>query len=92
MMRKTSVNGTVRYTLLNVAYFAAFCTVHAYAAVYLISKGFSNTEVGVLLAAANIVSAILQPVIAGIIDRPGYLTNRRFIIIAVMIIMTGSAI
>ena len=92
MMRKTSVNGTFRYTLLNVAYFAAFCTVHAYAAVYLISKGFSNTEVGVLLAAANIVSAILQPVIAGIIDRPGYLTNRRFIIIAVMIIMTGSAI
>ena len=92
MMRKTSLNGTVRYTLLNVAYFAAFCTVHAYAAVYLISKGFSNTEVGVLLAVANIVSAILQPVIAGIIDKPGYLTNRRFIIIAVMIIMTGSAI
>ena len=92
MKYKSSINGTVRYTLLNVAYFAAFCTIHAYAAVYLISKGFSNTEVGALLAVANIVSAIMQPVIAGIIDKPGFLTNRRFIMIAVMIIMTGSAV
>ena len=92
MKDKTRVNGTIRYTLLNAAYFAAFCTVHAYAAVYLISKGFSNTEVGALLAVANIISAIMQPVIAGIIDKPGYLTNRRFIMIAVLIIMTGSAV
>lgn len=92
MKYKSAINGTVRYTLLNVAYFAAFCTVHAYAAVYLISKGFSNTEVGALLAVANIVSAIMQPVIAGIIDKPGFLTNRRFIMIAVLIIMAGSAV
>ena len=91
-MHGTTVKGTVRYTLLNVAYFAAFCTVHAYAAVYLISKGFSNTEVGVLLAVANIVSAILQPLIADIIDRPGYLTNRRFIMISVIVILAGSAV
>ena len=45
-----------------------------------------------LLAVANIISAILQPVIAAIIDRPGYLTNRRFIIIAVLIILGGSVI
>ena len=83
---------TVKYTLLNVAYFAAFCTIHAYAAVYLLANGFNNTEVGVLLALANIVSAILQPVIAGIIDKPGYLTNRRFIMIAVLIILGGSLI
>ena len=91
-MHGTTVKGTVRYTLLNVAYFAAFCTVHAYAAVYLISKGFSNTEVGVLLAVANIASAILQPLIADIIDRPGYLTNRRFIMISVIVILAGSAV
>ncbi len=83
---------TLRYTLLNVAYFAAFCTIHAYAAVYLLSKGFTNTEVGVLLAVANIVSAIVQPVVAGIIDKQGYLTNRRFILASVLIIMSGSVI
>ena len=81
---------TLRYTLINMTYFAAFCTLHAYAAVYLLANGFSNTEVGILLAVANITSAICQPLIAGIIDKPGALTNRRFILIAVTVIMLGS--
>lgn len=81
---------TLRYTLINMTYFAAFCTLHAYAAVYLLANGFSNTEVGILLAVANITSAICQPLIAGIIDKPGALTNRRFILIAVTVIILGS--
>jgi PPP family 3-phenylpropionic acid transporter len=83
---------TIKYTILNMAYFVAFCTVHAYAAVFLLANGFNNTEVGILLAVANITSAVLQPVVAGIIDRPGYLTNKRFILIAVLIIMIGALI
>ncbi len=81
---------TIRYTLLNAAYFVAFCTVHAYAAVYLLANGFTNTEVGILLALANILSAVFQPLIAGVIDRPGPLTNRRFILISVAVIFAGS--
>jgi len=83
---------TFRYTLINVTYFAAFCTIHAMAAVYLLANGFSNTEVGVLLAVANISSALVQPYIAGIIDKPGPLTNRRFILISVFLIMIGSVL
>ena len=83
---------TVRYTLLNVAYFVAFCTIHAYAAVYLLANGFSNTEVGILLAVANIVSAFFQPLIAGVIDKQGFLTNKRFILISVLIIFLGSLV
>lgn len=81
---------TLRYTLINVTYFVAFCTIHALAAVYLLDHGFTNTEVGILLAIANILSAVAQPVVAGIIDKPGPLTNRRFILIAVTIIALGS--
>ncbi len=83
---------TVRYTLLNVVYFVAFCTIHALAAVYLLANGFNNTEVGILLAVANILSAVFQPIIAGVIDKPGALTNRRFILISVLVILVGSAI
>ena len=81
---------TLRYILLNVTYFAAFCTIHACAALYLLEQGFSNVEVGVLLAVANIVSAIVQPIAADIIDKPGWLTNRRFILICVAVIGIGS--
>ncbi len=81
---------TAGYTLLNVMYFAAFCTIHAYAAVFLLSRGFTNTQVGMLLAVANITSALFQPFIAGVIDKGGWLTNRRFILISGLIILAGS--
>lgn len=90
--KKPSPGWTIRYTLLNATYFVAFCTIHACAAVYLLANGFTNTEVGILLAVANILSAILQPIIAGVIDRPGPLTNRRFILISVLVILLGSVL
>lgn len=83
---------TLRYTFLNSTYFVAFCTIHACAAAFLLARGFTNTEVGVLLAVANIVSAVFQPFIAGIIDKKGALTNRRFIMISVLVILAGSII
>ena len=83
---------TTGYTVLNVMYFAAFCTLHAYAAVFLLSRGFSNTSIGILLAAANVTSALFQPFVAGIIDKGGWLTNRRFIFISCLIILAGSAV
>ena len=90
--RSSGILWTIRYTLINATYFAAFCTIHACAAVFLLGNGFTNTEVGVLLAIANIVSAIVQPVVAGIIDKQGALTNRRFILISVITILLGSVI
>ncbi len=81
---------TTGYAFLNIAYFAAFCTVHACAAVFLMSRGFTNTQVGILLATANITSALFQPFIADVIDKKGWLTNRRFIMISCMVILAGS--
>ena len=89
---RSDTGWTIRYSLLNIAYFAAFCTIHACAAVFLLAHGFTNTQIGILLAVANISSAVLQPYIAGVIDKPGPLTNRRFIMIAVGIILAGSVI
>ena len=89
-MNHKSFFWTVRYSLINISYFAAFCTVHAYAAVYLLANGFTNTQVGILLALANIISAVFQPLIAGVIDKPGPLTNRRFILFSVVLILAGS--
>ena len=56
-MNRNKFLWTFRYSLINVTYFAAFCTVHAYAAVYLLANGFTNTQVGILLALANIISS-----------------------------------
>ncbi|MCR4642210.1 MAG: MFS transporter [Lachnospiraceae bacterium] len=90
IMKKNGTVWTIKYALLNIAYFAAFCTIHAYAAVYLLANGFSNTEVGILLAAANISSSFLQPLVAGLIDKPNPLTNKNFILASVIFISLGS--
>lgn len=68
---------TARYAVINATYFMGFCGVHAYASIFMLERGFSNSQIGMLLALANVFSVVIQPVIAGFIDRPGRLTNRR---------------
>ena len=83
---------TLRYTLINVTYFAAFCTVHAYAAVFLLDSGFTNTEIGIILAVANVLSAVFQPLVAAVIDRKGFFTNRNVMMISAGLIGGGAVV
>ena len=57
------------YTLLQVFYWLAVGFSFSYASVYLHSRGVSNTQIGLVLASAYVLSAFLQPVIAAVIDR-----------------------
>lgn len=68
---------TTRYAVINATYFMGFCGVHAYASIFMLARGFTNSQIGMLLALANVFSVLIQPVIAGLIDKPGKLTNRR---------------
>ncbi len=76
--------------MINMLYFVAFCTVHAYAGVYLLDKGFTNTQVGLALATANILSVFAQPFVAGIIDKGGILTNRLVVMFSSLFLCAGS--
>lgn len=82
---------TLRYALINISYFAVFCGVHAYTSVFLLDKGFSNTLIGFMLALANILSMLAQPIVAAAIDKPGILTNRNVSMISTLIMMIGCA-
>ena len=66
---------TLRYIIINATYFAVYSGIHAYSSVFLLEKGFSNTLIGITLALANILSVIFQPLVAGLIDKQGKLTN-----------------
>ena len=60
---------TPKYTLVQAAYWGGYCTLHAYAAVFLLDKGFSNGSIGLLLALANVLAVFLQPLVGGILDK-----------------------
>lgn len=92
MEKKTKKFWTLRYTIINVLYFVAFCTVHAYAGVYLLDKGFTNTQVGLALAIANILSVFGQPLVAGIVDKGGVLTNRIVVMLSSLFLLIGAVL
>lgn len=64
-------NMTFRYALIVMSYWASFACISAFASVYLLDFGFSNSTIGILLALACIFSALLQPFLTSWADRPG---------------------
>ena len=68
-MKKTKSPVTLHYALITGGFWMAFCVVTAYAAVFLQGIGYSNSEIGVILALGNVGGALLSPVLGAWIDR-----------------------
>ncbi|MBR3340173.1 MAG: MFS transporter [Clostridiales bacterium] len=83
---------TLRYIIINATYFAVYSGIHAYASVFLLEKGFSNTLIGITLALANILSVVFQPIVAGLIDKQGKLTNRNVSMASTALLLAGSVL
>lgn len=67
MDQSKSIN--IKYSMLQGIYFVGFCAVMGYAAVYLGSVGMSSSLIGIVLAIANILTSIAQPVLGGFVDK-----------------------
>lgn len=61
---------SVRYGTIQGCYWMGSSALMGYASVYLLEKGFTNTQIGLLTAVGCILSAILQPALASYADRP----------------------
>lgn len=62
-------NLTAGYALIQGFHWMGYAGLMGFASVYLLDNGFSNTQIGGVIAIAGVVSAILQPVLAGYADR-----------------------
>lgn len=59
----------LQYCVLQGSYWTSFCVLYAFATVFLLSRGFESSMIGVIIAVGNILGVILQPVVASIADR-----------------------
>ena len=62
-MSHSSSNGsdlTARYAFVQFSFWMNFASIVGFASIYLLSTGFSNTQIGIMIAAAGILSALLQ--------------------------------
>ena len=62
-------------------YFMVYAAVTGFASLYLTHNGFMSSEIGVMVAAANIIATIIQPLIADVADRSKKLTVSRLLLI-----------
>ena len=73
-------NLTPGYALIQAFFWMNFATIMGYTSVYLLNCGFSNTQIGVLMAVAGVLSAVLQPIVASYADRPDSQSVKKIII------------
>ena len=68
-MKRAKSPVTFHYALITGGFWMAFCVATAYAAVFLQGIGYSNSELGIILALGNVGGAVLSPVLGAWIDR-----------------------
>ncbi len=70
MSPSKSKNLTPSYAVIQGLYWMYFATIMSFSGFFLLSGGFTNTQIGILAAIAGLLSAVLQPVLAGYADQP----------------------
>jgi len=77
---------TTRYALVQGNFWMSFCIIFSFASVYLLSKGFKNSQIGIIIAIAGLISATLQPIVADFADKSKRI-QLRYIIAAFSVLM-----
>ena len=66
---------TACYALIQGLYWAIFCLMVGFASAFLLDRGFTNGQIGMILGASYLLSAILQPVIGSVFSSQGIRLN-----------------
>ncbi len=59
----------IEYASIHAAYWMFYGISSSFASVFLLARGYSNWEIGVVLAVANVLAVVLQPLTADFADR-----------------------
>lgn len=57
------------YAEIFATYWMAYCMIASFSSVFLLANGYSNTEIGILIAIGNLVSVAIQPLVANMADQ-----------------------
>lgn len=69
---------TAHYAVTFGVFFAAFCMIRSFISVYLLDRGFTYTQVGIITGIHMFVTAVVQPNFSRVLDRFPKLGLRRF--------------
>jgi len=72
---------TVRYSLIQAILIMGYCTYFSFSAVYMLSRGFSNTHVGITLTISSLAGILFVPALANFADRTKKLSLKQITMI-----------
>lgn len=84
-------NRTIGYASIQTFFWMCYAAIMGFASMYLLQTGFDNSQVGILIAAAGLLSALLQPVVAAYADRPDSLSLGSLIRLSGMLTLVCAA-
>lgn len=58
----------IKYIFIQIFYWALSCSTYAFANSYLSAKGFSISDIGNVLAISSLISVVIQPLVARVIE------------------------
>ena len=59
----------IKYGCIHGTYWMYYAIAGSFASAFLLARGYSNSEIGIILAAGNVLAVFLQPLIADLADR-----------------------
>lgn len=59
----------IEYSCIHGTYWMFYGVVCSFASVFLLDRGYSNADIGIILAAANVLAVFMQPLLADLADR-----------------------
>lgn len=62
-------NLTISYSAVQAAFWMDLCVALSFASVYLLGLGYTNASLGIIIAAGNLISALIGPGLSSLIDR-----------------------
>lgn len=80
----------IKYIFIQIFYWALSCSTYAFANSYLSAKGFSISDIGNVLAVSSLISVVIQPLVARVIEENEKFTVKRFIMYSLFFIALSS--
>lgn len=78
---------TIQYSIIQAVLIMGYCTYFMFAAVYLLSRGLTNTQVGLTLTFSSLAGIVLVPALADFADKSKKLTLKQITMIVSAITM-----
>ena len=76
-MEKNNKSLTVAYSFVQASFWMDLCIALSFASVYLLGLGYSNSALGLIIAAGNLIGAMIGPGLSSMIDRKEDVTAAR---------------